>query len=163
MLPSETESTLVWEIAPARTAFLEQVVVQSPHNRFTYAFSAMNAVAASGGAARLQLLLQGLGISPAASFVNSEEGKLIQAAIDGFALPDTAAPRKWLRLHVDDPATILQALCRQTRELLAHVRVGLRPIQLLQLLECHPIDSMTLICDRPGPLGLQVTIDIKAA
>lgn len=163
IVPSETESTLIWEIAPARTAFLEQVVLQSPHNRFDYAFSAMNAVDATAGAARLKFLLQGLGISLAASSLQSEGGSLFQAGIEGFDLPDIAAPRKWLRLQVDDPVSILQALGRHTRDLLAHVRVGLRPRQLLQLLECYPIDAMALICDRPGPLGLQVTIDIKAA
>jgi hypothetical protein len=161
MLPCETKTTLVWEIAPSRTAFLEQVVLQFPDNNVNYAFSAMSAISARGEAARLKLLLQGLGISPAASSVQSEDGELFQAGIDGFDLPDTTAPRKWLHLQVDDPASILQALSRHTRELLAHVRVGLRPKQLLQLLECHPIDAMTLICDRPGPLGLQVTINVK--
>lgn len=157
----ETDTTLVWEIAPKRTAFVEQVVVQTPSSRVQYAFSAVKAVNAGGEAAKLKLLLQGLGITPAASSVHSENGELVQAGIDGFDLPDTAAPRKWLRLEVDDPASVLQALRRQTRELLAHVRVGLRPSQLLELLACHPIEAMTLICDRPGPLGLQVTINVK--
>ncbi|BCQ69620.1 hypothetical protein EDF83_2502 [Pseudomonas protegens] len=161
MQPCETENTLVWEIAPKRTAFLEQAVLQSPSKRVNYAFSAMNAAGIAGEAARLKLLLQGLGISPAASSVHSEGGELFQTGVDGFDLPDIAAPRKWLHLQVDDPATLLQALSQHTRELLAHVRVGLRPTQLLQLLERHPIGSMTLICDRPGPLGLQVTINIK--
>jgi len=163
MLPCETESTLVWEIAPTRTAFVEQVVLQAARNRVSYAFSSMSADDAGIGAARLKLLLQGLGISPAASCLQIEGGELRQNAIAGFDLPDMAAARKWLRLQVDDPAPILQALAGQTRELLAHVRVGLRPKQLLQLLESHPIDAMTLICDRPGPLGLQVSINIKAA
>lgn len=162
MQPCETKTTLVWEIAPTRTAFLEQVVLQSPSNRVNYAFSAMSAVSASSGAVRLKLLLQGLGISPAASYLQSENGALSQTGIDGFDLPDTAAPHKWLRLQVDDPASILQALQCNTQELLAHVRVGLQPKQLLQLLESHHIDAMTLICDRPGPLGLQVTINVKA-
>ena len=161
MQPCENEATQAWEIAPKRTAFLEQVVLQTSGNHVKYAFSAMNAVSASGGAAQLKLLLQGLGITPAASTVQIENGELVQAGIDGFDLPDTAAPRKWLHLQVDDPALILQALGRQTRELLAHVRVGLRPTQLLQLLEHHPIETMTLVCDRPGPLGLQVTIHTR--
>ncbi|MGE8309108.1 MAG: hypothetical protein ACN6QR_06165, partial [Pseudomonas protegens] len=136
-------------------------VLQSPSKRVNYAFSAMNAAGIAGEAARLKLLLQGRGISPAASSVHSEGGELFQTGVDGFDLPDIAAPRKWLHLQVDDPATLLQALSQHTHELLAHVRIGLRPTQLLQLLERHPIDSMTLICDRPGPLGLQVTINIK--
>jgi len=163
MLPRETESTLVWEIAPKRSSFLEQVVLQSPNSRVNYAYSALNASDAKSGAARLKLLLEGLGIFPAASCLQSEGGELFQTGIDGFDLPDMAAPRKWLRLEAYDPAPLLKALGRQTRELLAHVRVGLRPKQLLQLLEQHSIDDMTLICDRPGPLGLQVTIDVKAA
>ncbi|AZC20511.1 hypothetical protein [Pseudomonas sp. CMR5c] len=159
--PTDATDTLVWEIAPKRTAFLEQVILQSPSNRINYAFSAMTTVSASSEATKLKFLLQGLGISPAASSIQTKDGELLQTSLDGFDLPDTAAPRKWLNLQVDAPAAILQALSRHTRELLAHVRVGLRPTQLLQLLETHSIDGMTLICDRPGPLGLQVTIKIK--
>ncbi|MGE8414554.1 MAG: hypothetical protein ACN6QY_19530 [Pseudomonas sp.] len=161
MLPCESTNTLVWEIAPKRTAFLEQVLLQSPSNRVDYAFSAADASNAKSEAARLKLLLQGLGITPAVSSVQIMDGELSQARIDGFALPDMTAPRKWLHLQVDDPASLLQALGRSTRDLLAQVRVGLCPEQLLQLLKCHSIESMTLICDRPGPLGLQVTINAQ--
>lgn len=160
-LSSSDQALLVWEIASARSAFLEQAILQNCDPSVRYAFSSLDACQARAEAVRLGLLLEGLGISPAVSCLSIADGRLSQEPIAGFALPDAGMARKWLRLDVADPARVLAVLGRGCTDLLAWVRLGQRPEQLLQLLASQPLASMTLSCDRPGPLGLQVCLDSR--
>lgn len=160
-LSSSDQALLVWEIASARSAFLEQAILQNSGPSVRYAFSSLDACQARAESARLGLLLEGLGISPAISRLSIVDGQLSQEPIVGFALPDAGVGRKWLRLDVADPADVLTVLGRGCTDLLAWVRLGQRPEQLLQLLASQPLACMTLSCDRPGPLGLQVCFDSR--
>jgi len=153
---NEAKTGLIWEIANARSAFLEQAVFQGSNGALDYAFSAMDDVAVKAEAKRLMLLLKSLGIEPAISQLKMVDGFVTQQAVAEYSVPDLSIPRKLVRIDVDDPVDLLDLLDQTSEVLCAWVRIGKTPRQLLRVLEKFAIDDLSLRCDRPGPLGLQL-------
>jgi hypothetical protein len=156
---SQLGGGLAWEIATDRTSFIEQVVLVAGMQPWTYASSSINRTKALFNATALKRLLSPLGIGPMASeFDVSDRGRIIEREIEGFKLPQWEGKPRFVRLDVEEPASIAAQLSKDGGQLCAWIRVGRSPRQLLELLQLFPIEEMSLICDRPGPLGLQVQL-----
>lgn len=150
---------IAWEIATHRSSFLEQVVLVSGKQNWRYAYSSNTLKRGTADVESLQNLLTPLGIRVAASWLEFDaEGYYLEHCISGFDLAICKNLPCFVRIDVDQPLKVVDRFYAINGQLRAWVRVGRRPKQLLDLLQNFPIDNMTLDCDRPGPLGLQVRL-----
>lgn len=154
-LCAEVGGGLAWEVGQARTEFLEQVLLCGGFSSF--AFSSSDEFSARKEADRLSLLFKSLDIKPHASEVKVVGGSLCQLAVPGYEVPELTTPIL-VRVDVDDPLPVLHYVEAADNDFIAIVRLGFSPCQLLRILQIFPIEHMTLSCDRPGPLGLQLVI-----
>lgn len=147
---------LVWEIANARSAFIEQAVVANNIGAFEYAFSSFTDDKVSAEGIRLAALFDGLGITPSLSTLVLGGEDIAQRNIGAAPVPRSEAASKFVRLDVEQPVALLRWLDVNTTNLLAKARLK-RPADLLWCLQSFPIEQLSLRCDRPGPAGLELT------
>lgn len=153
---------IAWEIATHRSSFLEQIVLIAGRHHWRYAYSSNTHDRTTANASILKKLLTPLSIQPAASWFDIDaEGNYSEKVIANFDTPDWKEVPYFIRVDVDMPLKIVDKIFVMSKQLHAWIRIGHTPKQLLELLQRFPINNMTLDCDRPGPLGLQVKLRSK--
>ena len=150
---------IAWEISSHRSSFLEQVMLVAGRHSWQYAYSGDSQMPSTNDAKILRSLFKPLNIEPVVSWFELDENRTYsERTISGFDAPSCKDTPCFLNIDVEWPLTIVDKFFKKSVPLLAWIRVGRTPRQLLELLQRFPINCMALDCDRPGPLGLQVTL-----
>ena len=150
---------IAWEIASRRSSFLEQVMLVAGRHSWQYAYSGDSQMHSTNDAKTFRALFTPLGIEPTASWFELDESRTYSdRAISGFDAPRWKDTPCFFNIDVEWPSAIVDRFFEKSVPVLAWIRVGRTPRQLLELLQRYPINCMALDCDRPGPLGLQVSI-----
>lgn len=149
---------LVWDIGQVRSPLLEQACLLQGLTDWHYAFSGNDASTVSRAMRQLQLLLSPLGIHPASAVLVQAGESLQLLPVAGHTLPNLDGRPILAHIDLPQPLPVIDYITRHSQQYVLTVRLGHRPADLLGILHRFPQERLSLSCDRPGPLGLNIRI-----
>lgn len=151
---------IAWEIAERKSDFLDRALLLGGRKRWTLLSSFPNNAAGQTNAALVQEFADSVK-AKISTHLFGEENSDIQAHVETTLEHLSPGDAIVARIDVEAPCRIAKVLSQHPGHSYLWIRIGRSPRQLLELLKIFPIESMSLTCDRPGPLGLEVQVNTK--
>ena len=159
---SQRDRGLAWEIAPRRSSFLDQTVLLAGGRarNWEFAFSSEDAEMARREATNLSFVFRPLGFAFSASTVHFRERFRQEQCSETLPPPQLNGQDVICRIDADQPMPLIDAVRKNSARSYFQIRVGKFPRQLADLLREFEPSQIRIECDRPGPLGIQVDLQI---
>lgn len=152
-----TAGGLAWEIAEKKSDFLDQALLLGGRKQWKLLSSFPDNATGRASATLTKNFADSIKAEISIASFGEAEGDIqahVEEQLGRLSRNDAIAAR----IDVEAPCGIAQLLGRQPAGVHAWIRLGRSPKQLLGLLRAFPIEAMSLACDRPGPLGLEVQL-----